>query len=400
MTRGPGVAVPWWTVPPACQVTYVVCADPELLSISLDPLPSSAPAVVQFRPGRGGRLGDQVALLLDGLDRAAIALFPSWLPGADRLSGPHGLGVAAVRALAAEKAARSRSFGPFLADLAARALGDGTGDRPALDRPAGGRSRFPAEVRAAGLARVIADAYGRESTALLVTVPDGLSPVDESTLTAAAEWLTSHGRVTVWLAGAPLCSVDRIRCVPIRLPSYLTELAGEAATVGGEATGEASGGAPGEASGGADGKATGEPNGEATGEAGDGVFAEPLFTYPPLSGQPRPDSAAEQALERALARYEWAQGRRWNHTYEWHLLAKAYRLDLFWPADGLVVEVDGPEHRGVLKFADDRRRDVQLQLIGYDVLRFTNEHVLRDVQSVVLKIKQSLSQRRAVARAS
>lgn len=88
-------------------------------------------------------------------------------------------------------------------------------------------------------------------------------------------------------------------------------------------------------------------------------------------------------------------GRRWNHVYQWHVLGRQYRLDLFWPDDGLVVEVDGLEHRGRLRFADDRRRDVQLQLLGYDVLRFTTEDVLSDVQATVLRIRQLLGQRRA-----
>jgi very-short-patch-repair endonuclease len=121
----------------------------------------------------------------------------------------------------------------------------------------------------------------------------------------------------------------------------------------------------------------------------------PAFTYPPLSGIPREDSDAEQALERALRQHDWARGRHWNHTYEWHALGKPYRLDLFWPAERVVVEVDGPEHRGRLKFADDRRRDVQLQLLGHDVLRFTNEQVLSDVHAVVLRIARLLRRRRA-----
>jgi len=100
------------------------------------------------------------------------------------------------------------------------------------------------------------------------------------------------------------------------------------------------------------------------------------------------------ALERSLARHDWALGRCWNHTFEYHLLRKAYRLDLYWPDEGVVVEVDGPDHREKYKFADDRRRDVQLQLLGHDVLRFTNEEVLADVQAVVEKIGQLLRQRR------
>jgi very-short-patch-repair endonuclease len=351
---------PWWAVPPAQQVSYLVGADPELLRMALDPLPVNAPAVVQFRPTAGGPLGDQVTVLLDELDRAATALFPSWLPGAERLDASPGLGVAAVRALAARSAARSRNFGPFLADLAERGL---------LGR--GDPRRFPPQVRAAGLTRVIAEAYGRRSAALLIDVPDGLAPADERVLGASAEWLAHHGRLTVWLAGAPLHVVDRLRTVAVTLPAYLAWLATDAPPTVDDAPGPT----------------RGEPTGQAA----------PTFSYPPLSGLPRTDSPAELALERALAPHEWAFGRRWNHTYEWHILGRPYRLDLFWAAESLVVEVDGPDHRGRLKFADDRRRDVQLQLLGHDVLRFTNDQVLSDVHATVRKIQQSLSQRRAGA---
>jgi len=374
MRHGSDPAARWWSVPPVCQVSYLVGADPELLGLALDPLPPGAPAFVQLLPGAVGRLGDYVDAFLDGLDRAAVALFPCWLPGAERLDGSGTLGRAAVRALAEQAAARSPAFGPFLIDLAERGLSGHVGRR----------SRLPAEVRAAGLARVLADAYGRDSTVLLIAIPDGLSSGSERALVAAAEWLVHHGRFTVWLAGEPLRVVDRIRSMAITLPVYLSQLAAEAElsveVMGVSGSSDAAPAEPGQA-----------PSVPADREAV-GVVA---LTFPSVSGVPRQDSAAEQALERALALHKWAQGRRWNHTYEWHILGRPYRLDLFWPDGGLVVEVDGPEHRGRLKYADDRLRDVNLQLCGYDVLRFTNEQVLCDVQAVVTKIEQLLSRRRA-----
>jgi len=362
----------WWTAPPAGQVSYLVGADPELLDIALDPLPAAAPAVIHVRPATSGRLGHHIDVLLDELDRAAVVLFPRWLPGAERLDGSGNLGIAAVRALAEQEAARSPIFGPFLGDLAERSLLGRTGDG----------ARFPAEVRAAGLARAIASAYGRDTTVLLIEVPDELTAGDERSLTAAAEWLTSHGHFTVWLAGAPLRVVDRVRSVVVTLPAYLNRLVAEAEVSGDQVSAPAL------------------PERRQPFRAGAGTESAhtartiPVLTIPPFSGLPRPDSRAEVALERELARHEWARGRHWNHTYEWHLLGKSYRLDLFWPEDGLVVEVDGPEHRGRLKYADDRRRDVDLQLLGHYVLRFTNEQVLWDVQTVVVKIKQLLSRRR------
>ncbi|MFE9917978.1 endonuclease domain-containing protein [Micromonospora sp. NPDC005553] len=342
----------WWAAPPTGRVSHLPGIDPELLRVALDPLPPAAPAMVHYRPTVTGSLGDLVDTLLDQLDTAALAMFPRWLTGADHLDSEGTLGVAAVRALAARTAARSRHFGPFLADLAERGL---RGPR----RPAG-RSRFAPGVRAAGLARVISDAYDRESCVLVVALPD-LDADAERTLVAAAEWLVRHGGFTVWLAGGPLRHADRVRAVPMPVPARFTGLAG-------------------------------------TTERLPATAAEPASTvlaWPPIAGVPRGDSPAEQALERALAPHDWARGRRWNQTYEWHVLAAAYRLDLFWPTEGLAVEVDGPEHRGRIAFANDRRRDVQLQLLGLDVLRFTNEQVLTDAPAVVDGIRRLLARRRA-----
>ncbi|MEU7799127.1 DUF559 domain-containing protein [Micromonospora arborensis] len=342
----------WWATPPTRRVSHLPGVDPELLRVTLDPLPPAAPAIVHYRPTVVGPLGDLVDTLLDQLDTAALAMFPRWLAGADRFDSEGTLGVAAVRALAARTAARSRHFGPFLADLAERGL---RGPR----RPAG-RSRFAPGVRAAGLARVIAEAYDRQSCVLVVALPD-LDADAERTLVAAAEWLVRHGGFTVWLAGGPLRHADRVRSVPMMVPAHCAELA-----------------------------STADRMPETAAEPGSNVLA-----WPPIAGVPRGDSAAEQALERALAPHDWARGRRWNQTYEWHVLGAAYRLDLFWPVEGLAVEVDGPEHRGRIAFANDRRRDVQLQLLGLDVLRFTNEQVLTDAPAVVDGIRRLLARRRA-----
>ncbi|MFI6821034.1 endonuclease domain-containing protein [Micromonospora sp. NPDC050187] len=362
---------PWWTLLPAYRVSQVTGADPQLVELALDPLPDDAPAVVRFRPVTGVSAATQVATLLDAADRAAVALFPRWLPGADRLDGPGALGTGAVRALAARVAAGSRGFGPFLTELAERALSGATTDR----RPDAG-TRFPAEVRAAGLVRVLADAYHRRSVVLLVRMPDGLTPADERALTAAAEWFVEHGRCAVWLTGAELRTVDRVRPVRITLPGVLTRLAAEPADSPANPTGGWSH----------------PPDPPASTDTG--PPSTPTLRVPPTSGLPRADSAAEQALERALTRHHWAYGRRWNHTLTWHTLARPYRLDLFWPVEGLVVEVDGPEHRERLRYADDRHRDAQLQLLGHDVLRFTNDQVLSDVDAVVGTIRDLLAGRR------
>ncbi|MEU8001079.1 DUF559 domain-containing protein [Catellatospora sp. NPDC049111] len=352
MTAGARAATQWWHIPPGNQLSYLAGLDPDLLDIALDPLPEGAPAVVQFRPPAARSMGELIDLLLERLDITARSLFPRWLPGAERFETSGTLGMPALRAFAHREAGRSQDFGPFLADLAERAATSRATARP-----------FPAEVRAAGLARVIARAYARSSAVTAVEVPPGLAAAAEDVLVGACEWLAWRGGMTVWLVGEPLHAVDRVRVVAVSMPAPLTRLA------------------------------------EAT-PAHDSAEPErrPVFSYPSPPGAPRADSEAEQALEHALAPQPWAQGREWNRRYQATELAREYRLDLCWPAERVVVEVDGADHRRHVKWADDRARDVHLQMYGYAVLRFANEDVLADVQLVVHQIHRVLNRRRDSAR--
>ena len=50
----------------------------------------------------------------------------------------------------------------------------------------------------------------------------------------------------------------------------------------------------------------------------------------------------------------------------------AHIVDFAWPDRRLIVELDGYEaHRGRSAFEADRSRDVELKLLGYEVIRFT-----------------------------
>lgn len=286
---------------------------------------------------------DDVESLLAQLEQAAIELFPRWLPDAALFEGPQGGAIAAVRVAAAGVAAVSEHYGPYLADLAECALrsrgspGDhpeaGAGADIAVTTELGTaalRSRFSAAVRSAELARVIAEAHQCSSAAMIVEVPAGLSRNAERALTAALDWIAHHGAWQVGLA--------------------VTESRPE--------------------------------------------ISSPDFSCGTAEGRPRPDSPAELALEAALQAQPWAAGRVWNRFYQSGLLAPSYRLDLWWQAERCVVEIDGPEHRSTERYAADRRRDVQLQLDGQCVLRFTNDDVLTDVTAVTARIERLLRSRR------
>ena len=87
-------------------------------------------------------------------------------------------------------------------------------------------------------------------------------------------------------------------------------------------------------------------------------------------------------------------GRTWNQQYASDSLVPPIRVDLMWLDERCVVEIDGPDHRGSLKYAADRRRDNGLTLDGFAVLRFTNDEILDDPLRVLAVIEILLSQKR------
>jgi very-short-patch-repair endonuclease len=61
-------------------------------------------------------------------------------------------------------------------------------------------------------------------------------------------------------------------------------------------------------------------------------------------------------------------------------------VDFYCHKAALVIEVDGDIHD--LQQAEDERRTDVLKRIGLTILRFRNEDVIKDIDSVVGKIKQ------------
>lgn len=353
----------WWAELPIGRVVRLIGAERSVLAADMELLPQDAPAIIGYSAIPGRSTTEMVAAALAELEKAAVRLFPAWLPDARGLARPaprNGAGARAVRLLARGMAAHTSHFGPFLAELAEVALctdGEPTAAQAAA-RTARWSRRFSREVRAAGLARVLAASFGRSRTAILMDVPEGLSPAAEEVFVAGCEWLAYAGGFGVWLVGAPLRAVERVESVPVSLPH----------------SGSASGGERFE-----------PPSG-----AGD----VPAITYPAVTGMPHPASRAEQALEAALAGCGWAAGRAWNQTYQSDPLSPPIRVDLLWRDERCVVEIDGDDHRRPDKFRDDRQRDVRLQFDDYAVLRFTNDHVLRDTQAVVHQIQRFILKRR------
>ena len=331
----PSSAFPALVDLPVDRVVHLRGVDAAAFTDALDPLPPEAPVVSGYHVAHAPTGSDVVERILDECETAARALMLEWLPGARALDGHTGLDIAAARALISGLA--TPKYGAFLADLAEASV---LGDR--LDP-----GRYSAEVRTAGLARVLAAAYGRERVVLAVTA--GPLPVAEQhALAVACEWLAGHDRFGVWLIGDPVPAVDRFPIVRV-------------------------------------------------GAARTGTTASPVaLRLPAPLGRPHPASDAEQLLESVLSTCDWAGGRQWNRTWSAGPLDAPIRVDLMFPEARCVVEIDGDDHRRPEKFAADRRRDVDLQLAGFAVLRFTNDHVLGDVTAVADLIARYLSTRTPV----
>lgn len=166
-----------WAELPKGRVVRLNGVNADIVALSIDPLPDDAPAIVTYFADGVRTSAEMVASVLRELEKAAIGLFPVWLPGAEDIGTPGstagGAAVSAVRALALRLASVTGHFGPFLADLAERSLRGA--DRPTV-RSTRRSAGFAPEVRAAGLARVLAAGFGRSHASILVRVQAGLSP--------------------------------------------------------------------------------------------------------------------------------------------------------------------------------------------------------------------------------
>lgn len=321
-------------------------ATPEEIAVTLDPLPPDAPAVIRYRlttvPSTTAALIDEV---LGRLDAVARELFGDWLRAADHIAGTSDLDRRVVRQLAHRLASTTTHFGPFLADVAEAAL---------VNRCT--RTPFGPEIRARGLAMIIASAYHRDRVVVMIDPVGDLRIDEQRRVTATCEWLVNHGHIGVWLVGNALPLIDRFPSITLALPDFVQSLAGHA-----------------------------QSQRDAT---------PPEVDFPPVAGRPHPGSAAEQRLEEHLSRCEWAAGRVWNQLHTGQMLEPPIRVDLTWPRYRCAVEIDGPDHRGSLKYADDRRRDNTLVLAGFAVLRFTNDEVADDTAQVAATIERLLTARR------
>ncbi|MBF2029561.1 MAG: endonuclease domain-containing protein [Oscillatoriales cyanobacterium C42_A2020_001] len=104
----------------------------------------------------------------------------------------------------------------------------------------------------------------------------------------------------------------------------------------------------------------------------------------------------EQAARRLRLHLTPAEALLWSALRKRQLAGLKFRcqhpmgrfiVDFYCPSCKLVIEVDGDVHTQQILY--DEARTQQLQSFGYRVLRFTNEEVLNDLQTVLLHIAQT-----------
>lgn len=69
-----------------------------------------------------------------------------------------------------------------------------------------------------------------------------------------------------------------------------------------------------------------------------------------------------------------------------------YIVDFFFRKSMLIVEIDGEYHNSPEQKEMDKNRQEWLELMGYKVIRFTNEEILFDIENTINIVKQNFKQ--------
>lgn len=67
-----------------------------------------------------------------------------------------------------------------------------------------------------------------------------------------------------------------------------------------------------------------------------------------------------------------------------------YIVDFYCPKARLIIEIDGGQHYEDKALISDKSRDLELEKLGFKVIRFTNIDILRNIEGVLSKINEIL----------
>jgi very-short-patch-repair endonuclease len=110
----------------------------------------------------------------------------------------------------------------------------------------------------------------------------------------------------------------------------------------------------------------------------------------------KPDRERVRELRREQTPAEWLL---WRRLRERQVLGQKFRrqcpisryiADFCCKELRLVVEVDGEVHEDEAQIAHDQNRDAYLRSLDYEVLRFSNQQVLGNVDEVLAEITRTI----------
>ena len=110
--------------------------------------------------------------------------------------------------------------------------------------------------------------------------------------------------------------------------------------------------------------------------------------YDILKGFAKENRCEMTIAERIL--WEELRNRKTGYKFRKQHPIGDYIADFICIEKKLVIEVDGGYHNTLEQQQDDRVRTIDIEKMGYNVVRFTNEEVEYDLQNVIMKIKQIL----------
>ena len=87
------------------------------------------------------------------------------------------------------------------------------------------------------------------------------------------------------------------------------------------------------------------------------------------------------------------KGKKLEYKFRRQHLIDDFIVDFVCLNSKLIIEVDGGYHMDIEQQNRDIARTVVLDRLGYKVIRFRNEEVLNDINSVIAKIKSELKSR-------
>ncbi len=94
-------------------------------------------------------------------------------------------------------------------------------------------------------------------------------------------------------------------------------------------------------------------------------------------------TAAEAYLWNELKENNF-EGRKFRRQHS----IKNYIVDFYCPSERLIIELDGQVHLNPTADEKDRKREEELEEMGFTVIRFENKMVFESLDSVLMEIRK------------